>query len=267
MSFGAQARAVGTYPVLDAATLELSFDRGQPYRGTLPIPTIEVVDAPTLTPTPPAETPTPGPTIEVRPVFLPLAFNRECRGLKLPIDFAVAVDTSASMLQRLSGGGVPLDFAMRGSAAAIDGLALPDDRASVVGFGDGTVQLSQLTGSRGTLISALGRLYTIVGHTSFLGPAIERAASTLPGDAGRKMVLLLITDGFPDVDAAVAAAAAARARGIELYGVGVAGGQNVDRLTNVAGSGTNVFVAAQHEGLEPLAVRARQAIECSARGR
>jgi Mg-chelatase subunit ChlD/DNA-binding beta-propeller fold protein YncE len=170
--------------------------------------------------------------------YLPLVFQRSCP--KQRSDVVLVIDTSSSMDESATPGGPSKMEAARTAAASfLDLLALPEDRAAVIGFNEVASRAADFGGDRQALRTALDRLPRATGTRIDRG--LEEAARLMDGptrDPGRTPVLILLTDGRTAAGTEAAArATAARLRdaGSYLFTIGL--GPDVDGglLVDIAG--------------------------------
>ncbi len=238
-------------------------------RVTFPIPEVDVIAPPTATPTltpiPPTATPTPTatqvpPTVtptptatatpEPQPVFLPIAYLSRCVETTLPVEIVLVIDVSSSMdAPTRPGGPVKIDAVREAAGAFLDRLA-EDDRVSVVTFAGEAQVVLDLTRDRAAVRAVLTDLPR--GNGSWIDRGINAATGVLVGKRpGAAAAMILVTDSerVPDRDAALAAAAAARAAGVTLTTIGL--GMYVDDpfLTALTGDASRYFKAPNAEDL------------------
>jgi len=183
-----------------------------------------------------------------RTLYLPYASQPACLPLRDPADLVLLVDRSSSM----GAGGVG-----RGGGAAmarqlesfLDALVPARDRVALVAFDQRADLLAPLGSDRRTIAAALGRLALAPGTR--LERAIEAGLAELAGPralAGRRRVLILVTDGVqtgPGGGApVVAAAAAARARGVAILSVALGTAPDRALLEAASGDPSRTFGAA-----------------------
>ncbi len=203
-------------------------------------PTPTETATPTDTPTPAATatstaTPTASATATGEPgrAYLPLAMKHVCKPVDRPKEIILAIDTSQSMLD-VSGGVRKLDAAKSAAKRFIRLLDLSRDTVGIESFNSGA---GSFTWAGGT--DALAVLATldaaIDGLTTAPGTRIDRAMQAIVGSFSRDPAfwgqsIILLTDGLSDPDtdtnAALAAAAEARSRGIRIYTIGL--GDTID---------------------------------------
>jgi hypothetical protein len=223
--------------------------------GDVETPTPSIVTTATATPTATAlPSPSPSVTAEASPVFLPLAARSACLKLPVPLDVALVLDQSTSMLRHTRSGRTK-------SAAILDAalsfLALvPLDaigeetaraRAAVVGFNDTAWLEQRLTSDRVALLVAIERLPERTAEGTRLDLALARGAEALLSDSSgraRSRVIILLTDGMPNLvptpapggtqdETVLVAARRARQRGVVIYTIGVGApdaGNMADRI-------------------------------------
>ncbi|MFQ5459872.1 MAG: vWA domain-containing protein, partial [Anaerolineae bacterium] len=232
-----EAKALGRQAVSARAAADLILDRGPAQRVDFPVPEVEVVTALTVTPPPATATPGATPTPHLRRAFLPYLARSHCVVPGPPGDVVFVMDTSASMLDPAPAGGVKMDHALRAAAAFADSLRYPMERAAVVAYGDGAVVLQGLSGSRGAVVSALGRMYGHLGRGSRLAPGLDAAGRLLAPEAvgsSRQRLVVVVTDGVGDADAAVSAAGRLGLVGVQVAVVGLGDQVARDWLARVA---------------------------------
>jgi Ca-activated chloride channel family protein len=137
-------------------------------------------------------------------------FRRE----QVPISVVVMFDTSGSSYRRLQ--------SMRGAGHAFVGALLPFDRARIGSFGKEIAISPRLTGDHKYLMRVVDRELWIDGATP-LWRAIDAAMSSLAGESGRRVVLV-VSDGIDTTGGrSVAVAQRARREGFSVYAVGFVG--------------------------------------------
>ncbi len=226
-------------------------------------PSPTATDTPAATPTPSA-TPTATATATSVPgrAYLPLALKRVCKPSERPKEIVLAIDTSQSMLEE-SGGVRKLDAAKAAAKRFIRLLDLSRDAVAIASFNRGVGSFTWAGGADASAVrDALDA--AIDGLTTAPGTRIDRAMQAAVGSFGHdpaawSQSIILLTDGLSDpetdVDAALAAAADARARGIHVFTIGL--GDTVDEplLRALADPGGYVrapdaaALAAVYEGL------------------
>lgn len=245
---------------------------GRPGRFEFPVPLIEVVDAgptaavsatptapspaatPSATPSPipnrsatprPSASPpspptrTPRPTAQARAVYLPLVRrDSPCAVRRRPIEVALVLDASSSMLGTAGGGETKLAAAVRAAEIFLLQLDPATDRVAVISFNHEARVVQGLTGDRARIRAALGRITTATETRIDLG--IERAHGVLLGSprwASAASAMIVLTDGRANpvpVDIAVARALAARRDGITLFAIGLGADLDLEALERMA---------------------------------
>lgn len=252
LTYGIRPLKVGLLPTNRFAVADYTDVDGQRRSVVFPLPRILVM-APTPSPTatpPPSATAAPTATARPRPLYLPLLMQRHCLSSSGPVDVALVLDSSQSMLEQGRGGRSKLEAAREALRIFLGLLRLPSDRAALVSFSGDAVLLQSLTGDRAQLDAALGRVSLGSGTRIHLG--LARARSALPPPSpGRRSAILLLTDGRSDPDPAslaIAEAREARAAGVVVVAVGL--GQDIDRsaLVQIASPG-QLYLAPDAEDL------------------
>jgi Mg-chelatase subunit ChlD len=165
---------------------------------------------------------------------LPLALRGHCLPGSVPgADIALVLDSSSSMA------GDKLAAAVGAARTFVDLVGLPRDRVAVVTFDREARLGAGLTASRAALQAALAQVTTAEGTRIDRG--LGAGLDELAGPRGRRearKVLVLLTDGRPDAGtdaAAIAAAAAAHARGVTLFTIGLGPDVDEELLVTLAG--------------------------------
>lgn len=271
VTYGITATTTGRLDVrLPAAAVSLEDSLGRSW-GPVPLPTrqIEVgaclretatptttatptaTPSPTATPRPvdtatPTDTPTatPTPTPEPGVAYLPLAMKRVCKPGERPKEVVLVIDTSTSM-REASGGTTKLAAAQAAAKHFVRLLDLSRDRVAIAAFNSGVQSFAAVGG--GDAAAARAALdATIDGLTTAPGTRIDRAmqavVASLTGDpAGWSQSIIVLTDGLSDPEtdaqAALSAAASARARGVRIYAIGLGDTIDAPLLTALADAG------------------------------
>lgn len=251
IGYQALCRQLGSRPSSAGATVELSFDRGQPYVYALPVAPISCVPPPTGTATPspsptasasPTASPSPRPTQPLRPIYLPFLGRRHCKPTDHRADVVLLLDSSSSMHEPGAGGEIKLQLALDAATAFIDSLSFPGDRAAVVAFSGRAETLHPLSDHRLGLIMALADIYGHVRVGSRLDQGLAAARDLLAGaEPGRVPVIVLLTDGLADPASALRAAEEARRAGIAIFAIGLGEGADAALLEQLAGDRERFF--------------------------
>ena len=214
---------------------------------TLPTPTPTATR--TSTPTP-VNTPTPSATptatrIPYYEIYLPWGLS-ECPPKKRYIDVVLVLDRSTSMLRPVEDGGAPKnEAAIRAASRFVASLQLePDhlgrhDQVAIVGFNDLAWLEHPLGNDRDGALAALEVLRTKTQEGTRLDLGFNQGQAALDGGStmpDNRQVMILLTDGLPNrvpfkpplrqEDTVIAAAAAAKARGTQVFTIGL--GKPVD---------------------------------------
>jgi len=150
-------------------------------------------------------------------VTVSLEVGGECPSAKPGADIVMAIDRSFSM----NADGKITDT-IRAALSFLDAIDLGRDRAAVVAFNHDAALVQPLTDDRAAAKRAVASLVPL-GGTS-IGAAIRTSAGELFGPRARpemQPILILLTDGKDDnPEAALEAAAAAKARGARIFTIG-----------------------------------------------
>lgn len=204
------------------------------------------------------ELPFPVPTVKVTgglKAYLPLAFQRSCP--KQRSDVVLVLDTSSSMDESATPGGPSKMAAARAAAGTfLDLLALPEDRAAVVGFNDQATVAADFSGDRAALRRALENLPRATGTRIDRG--LEAAARLMGGasrDPARTPVLILLTDGRTAGGTEAAArqtAKALRDGGTALLTIGLGADVDGGLLIELAGDASRYSYAPDQTALDGI---------------
>lgn len=241
------------------------------------LPTPTATDSPRPTPTDvpsdtatPAPTPAPSatPTAEAHPVYFPVALRHVCTVAERTSDVVLAIDASTSMHEAL---GETTRLAAAQAAArrfvALLDLGPHGDQAAVVAFNAAATVSAPLGADRAALIRAIDGVSTALGTRIDLAIVVSTAILAGPdARAGSQPVLVVLTDGRPDGgtgDAALAAAVAARARGVTLYVVGLGDAVDEAFLRELAGRPDAYLHAPDGAALEAIYAGLATALPCA----
>jgi Mg-chelatase subunit ChlD len=206
-------------------------------------PTPTATDLPaTVTPTSTATataTATATPTRLPVPVYLPILLTERCKPEHRRVDLALVLDASTSMEEPAGDGQTKLQAARTGAAALLAALPLETGSlAAVVTFNNSATLNQPLTGDRAALQHALDN-FTLARQTCLVC-GVQAADTELAGPrhrTGALQVIVLLTDGRSNpqpVSEAVAAATAAKQRGMVVFTVGVGSDLDVDAMRAMA---------------------------------
>ncbi len=191
-------------PVFDAALITIQSPHiATPSPTNTPIPPTET-PTPTASPVPsltPTRTalPTATATRRPRPIYLPMALRLLCE--PKPLDVALVIDLSSSMLRDAGDGGSKLDAVSRATRAFLERLAPRESgsRVAMVGFNDRAWVEQPLTGDIVVLEAAVARLRHRIREGTRIDLGLAKGGellSTLPPE--RWAALVLLTDGMPN---------------------------------------------------------------------
>ncbi len=209
--------ATGRLPVNRSAQARYTDADGSPGSYTFPVPYVEVIA--------PSPTPTASPTATARPaaLFLPLLLAEPpCRSAARPLDAVLVLDASASMT------GAKLVAAQAAARAFATALDPGKDHMAIVSFNQEARVLATLAAGPAAVEAAIAAIQPAPGTRMDRGIALALAELLAQARPAASSALILLTDGRQDQDpdAALRAAAAARAAGIQLHAVGF--GQDAD---------------------------------------
>jgi Ca-activated chloride channel family protein len=176
---------------------------------------------------------------------------------RAPADWVFVLDLSPSMMA----GDVAPNRMTRARYALDDLLgAAHDARVGLVAFGDEAYSVTPLTQDVATVRALLPPLEPGIMPEpgDHLAPALEQAAKLLQAGGTRQQRIVVLTDGFDDPAAVLAAASKFKARGITLsvVGIGTAGGaplQNADGQFAKDGQGHALLSRVDSGQLQQLA--------------
>ncbi|MEO8084238.1 MAG: VWA domain-containing protein, partial [Ardenticatenales bacterium] len=151
-------------------------------------PTSTQTPLPSDTATPTTErtaTPSAVPTVNERPIYLPLTLREHCTPDQQRLDIALVLDASTSMLERTSAGRTKLEAATEAARVLLDLLQLDTvngasgdgDQAALIAFNADTALLQPFTNVRADLDAALGRI--AVAQQTRIDLGIQAAADEL----------------------------------------------------------------------------------------
>lgn len=185
-------------------------------------------------------------------VGLRLTLSGSCPGRSEPVALVIALDTSYSMSYAKSlGYGTA---ALRGILQELDAAVAT---VGLVTFGDGAALAVPLTDRFDDVLTALMR--TSANGDTRMAAGIDLAAAELTGprvSAGRRKVLLIVSDGIPK-DEPLEAAERARAAGIDTFGLIIPysefGSDQVRYLQSVVGGPEHYLLNPSAERLSAFA--------------
>jgi len=257
-----------------------TYTDGLGYAGTFlfPVPMVEVIGpTPSTTPTSessatvpgtatatttrrPSRTAPPPTPAAPRSLFLPILFHQQCFPKTRPVDVALAIDTSSSML------GAKLAAAKAAGGVFLDQLDLQRDRAAVLGF-DASAHLAlPLSADRIALDGALAGLLAGVGTR--IDEGLWAALNELTGPRRRAEadpVIVLLTDGRPQegTEGRIRQASAlARQLGVAVYAIGLGEDVLPTVLREITGDGSRVFLAPSEAELADIYRQVARTIPC-----
>lgn len=255
LSYRVRPLTTGRLPVNQEAMARFTDADGAPGIFRFPVPQVEVI-APSPTPTT-RLTPTPEP----RPIFLPLLLAEPpCRPQARPLDVVLVLDVSSSMT------GPKLVAAQAAARAFAAALSPAKDRLAIVAFHQEAHLSAPLSASATQLEAAITALQTAPGTRMDRGIATALAELLAAGrPAPAVPAIVLLTDGRQDQDpdAAVRAAASARAGGIQLLAVGFGADADILFLAQLSADPTNVHRADDQAALVDLYRRLATELPCA----
>jgi Mg-chelatase subunit ChlD len=230
LSYRLRPTQTGTHPTNVEARMRYRDGLQSPGELVFPIPRVTVLGPP-------------------RPIYLPMAVRNYCPPKARPADVALVIDTSSSMT------GAKLAAAKAAATSFVNLLALPFDRATVVGFNRDARLAALLTGDRSTLRAAIDGLSITPG--TVIDGGLRTATAELFGRRRRAEalpVIVLLTDGRNNAGPApvLGAAAAARAAGARIYTIALGADADPELMRQVAGNAARAFVAPGPSDLERI---------------
>jgi Ca-activated chloride channel family protein len=160
-------------------------------------------------------------------VYLPLLLREEPCWSVQPLDVAIVLDTSSSMLEERPS---KLEGAQAAIAAFVDNLK-GTDQVAVVTFNSEARVVQELTKEHSAAIAAVWAVQT--GHTTRIDLAVQAASAELTSARSRAdaaAIMIVLTDGLPNpVGPAevLREAGLAKDAGILIFTIGL--GADVDR--------------------------------------
>lgn len=236
--------------------------------GTCGLETATPSPEPSVTPRPsPTASATPPPTAtrEPRPLYLPLLFRTQCLTRERPADVVLLIDASNSMGEATTAGRSKLAAVQEGARRFVTQLR-PQDRAAVIAFNDRAELKSGLTSDPAALDAAITSIATAPGTR--IDVALYAAALELAGPGRRpdsRGLIVLMTDGRPSPEtreAALSAAAGARAAGHLLFAIGVGADADLALLRAAAGDPGRTFAVEDAEAVAAIYREIAERIPC-----
>lgn len=179
-------------------------------------------------------------------VTVTLTLRRECPDVPRPADIALIIDVSGSM------SGAKEQAAADAVEAFVEGIDLAQHRVAKIQFATAAAMIHPLSADPG-VVRRVPSSYGSTGGTDIaagLALADEHLADA--GRAEARHVMVLVSDGGSDVDAAVRASRRARARGVVIFTVGIGDGANGDLLRRVASSWSHAYLTLRPEDLPAI---------------
>jgi len=181
-----------------------------------------------------------------------------------PVDTALALDASVSMLDATASGRSKLAAAKAAAKGYVAGMRTID-RTAVIAFNATVHPIAGLSGDIPALLAAIDAIEAQPGTRIDL--ALDAAAAELTGAAMRpesRPVIILLTDGRPNgATNEQVLAAGERARAVAVvFTIGVGQDVDADLLTAVAGDPSRYFPVDDAELLDTIFNRIREKIPC-----
>jgi len=199
--------------------------------------------------------------VAVHAIYLPTGLRLPCA--PRPVDTALVIDVSSSMLRAAGDGGSKLDAVMRAAHTFLDGFepATGGRRVAIAVFNERAWVVQPMTADRVRLDAATSGLAQHIAEGTRLDLGLLAGAEAL-GDAaqGRWRAMVFLTDGLPNrvptpdgggrqEDTVLAAAERVRAAAIEVYSVGygrvnapdIADRISPELLRAIAGDGSKYY--------------------------
>lgn len=227
-----------------------------------PPPTFTLTPSRTSTPT---STPTPTPA----PAYFPIALREQCVPDQHRVDVVLVIDASSSMNQPTASGRPKIDAAVDAARAFLDHLQ-PDrgDQAAIVAFNADATLLQPLTTDRAALLASPSRIRTAPQTCLVCG--IEAADDELAGPRHRPdhaATMIVLTDGRSNprpASEAVDRAAAAKARGVAIFTIGLGDDLDAGALAAMASRPEFAYRTPDAEALAGIYRAIAVAIPCPA---
>jgi Mg-chelatase subunit ChlD len=252
----------GRHKTIQGAVAEVIDGFGNQFSLPLLPPSVVVVAPPTPTASP-SRTPTAvpivsTPTRETRPaIYLPMTLNESCIKELRRVDVVMILDASTSMLDPTSAGRSKLDAAREAALALVDELDFAaGDQGGLVVFNERATVLVDLIGSRVELAEALDGVKASPGTCVPCGT--QAAVELLFGprrNHSSTPALVLLTDGFSNIQPigdALPIAEQAKARGAEIFTIGLGAAVEEDTLRQIASGEDKYFAAIDAEALTEI---------------
>lgn len=203
-----------------------------------------------------------------RAIYLPLLLRERCLSRGRPVDLVLVLDSSSSMAEPARGdqlnGPTKLDAAKAAAGAFLRFLQLPYDRAAAVGFNETATLASGLSGELDRLDKALVSLSTATGTRIDRGLEAAAAELAVARRPGALPVVILLTDGLQNGDAAPVRRAAEdlKAAGALIYTIGL--GDEVDRalLEQAASSADRFYSSPSASDLAAIYAQISERLRC-----
>ena len=249
-------RECGLWPTNILATADYLDVLDHPGRLVFPVPQVNVICRP----------------LTAR-AWLPFLGRAVCLRRARPADVVLVLDSSSSMAESAAAGAArtKLDAARDAATAFLDALALPSDRAAVVGFDGASRLLAPLSGDRAALDLALRGLEPHPGTRIDLGLAAAGAALDAGARPEALRVVVLLTDGLqnqeaaPD-DAVVAAAADLRAGGAWVFAIALGDRVDLPLLGRITADRDRVYHSPTAAELAGIYRGVAAALDCAGEG-
>jgi len=237
----------GVVPTNEDAYVDYLDMDGLLRRYVYPVPLVLVKAPVTSTPTrSPTEVPTatPFPTstaVSFRAdIYLPVALSEPaCKPGREPVDVAVVIDASSSMLELSAGGLTKIAAARDAAGAFLEALRLSGgDQASVITFNEKAVVIGPLGSEISRLRVALQQI--AIAPLTCLVCGVDAAVEELQGPRHRssnRSVMIVLTDGRSNprpASEAVESATRAKRAGVQLFTIGLGSDLDLEALRDIA---------------------------------
>lgn len=215
----------------------------------------------------------PIPRVEVvaplhRAIYLPLIIRERCLSRGRPTDLLLVLDSSSSMAEPARGdlpdGPTKLDAARGAAGAFLRFMQLPGDHAAVISFNEQAAVAAGLTGDLARLDAALAGLRTATGTRIDRGLAAAGAELAAGRRSGALPVVILLTDGLQNGDAApvLAEAAALKAAGALVYTIGLGDAVDATLLREAASSADRFYPSPTVDDLAVIYAQISERLRC-----
>jgi Mg-chelatase subunit ChlD len=189
---------------------------------------------------------------------------RTIRSCAIPVDVLLGIDVSGSMNNDVSAPPQPITDALAAANTFIDNLQ-PADRAGLLTFATEPTLAQPLTPAHATVQAAVTNTVIAAAEEQGLtntAAALKLAADQFPtdrSDAMTRQAMVLLTDGLPTAEgegdaaaAAITAAQALTAQGIDVHVIGLGAGVDTTFIQSLASQPAFAHLAPNRADLEAI---------------